>query len=311
MPRAHAHPEYIRLIAQGRYDDAYLINWKSNVFLGFSATCDRPCEPACRRVRIEEGSPEHRKREARAGRDLPPCAPPTSRATSARGRRTATQKNGKHRAHRRRTRVADCRARSRAARLRITFDGDPQAGGGAAQIPVPAYRSVIDEECATSSTSASSWRRQRIDSMKAPLTGLRRGVRRQRRAARARPRHSRTQGSGEARSHRHRLVVGLLRACHLDRQARHRARGGNTAMDCCRPGASAAEGRRRRALGLRRDEGLAVGKGGRAARGSIHNFLVPKRFLHEGERVTGVGLDGRGALRRRAVATSCPLANSR
>ena len=47
-------PEYIRLIAAGRYDDAYLINWKSNVFPGvLGRTCDRPCEPACRRGRVE------------------------------------------------------------------------------------------------------------------------------------------------------------------------------------------------------------------------------------------------------------------
>ncbi|MCX7554451.1 FAD-dependent oxidoreductase [Marinicella sp. S1101] len=48
-------PEYIRLIAAGRYDDAYMINWQSNVFPGvLGRTCDRPCEPACRRGRIEE-----------------------------------------------------------------------------------------------------------------------------------------------------------------------------------------------------------------------------------------------------------------
>ncbi|MFV2033570.1 MAG: FAD-dependent oxidoreductase [Halocynthiibacter sp.] len=48
-------PEYIRLIAQKRYTDAYLVNWESNVFPGIlGRTCDRPCEPACRRVRIEE-----------------------------------------------------------------------------------------------------------------------------------------------------------------------------------------------------------------------------------------------------------------
>lgn len=47
-------PEYIRLIAAGRYDDAYLVNWESNVFPGvLGRTCDRPCEPACRRGRIE------------------------------------------------------------------------------------------------------------------------------------------------------------------------------------------------------------------------------------------------------------------
>jgi formate dehydrogenase beta subunit len=48
-------PEYIRLIAEGRYSDAYMVNWESNVFPGIlGRTCDRPCEPACRRSRIEE-----------------------------------------------------------------------------------------------------------------------------------------------------------------------------------------------------------------------------------------------------------------
>jgi NADPH-dependent glutamate synthase beta subunit-like oxidoreductase len=48
-------PEYIRMIAQQRYTEAYMINWESNVFPGvLGRTCDRPCEPACRRGRIEE-----------------------------------------------------------------------------------------------------------------------------------------------------------------------------------------------------------------------------------------------------------------
>ena len=48
-------PEYIRLIAEKRYSDAYMINWHSNVFPGIlGRTCDRPCEPACRRGRVEE-----------------------------------------------------------------------------------------------------------------------------------------------------------------------------------------------------------------------------------------------------------------
>ena len=48
-------PEYIRLIAAGQYDEAYLVNWESNVFPGvLGRTCDRPCEPACRRGRVEE-----------------------------------------------------------------------------------------------------------------------------------------------------------------------------------------------------------------------------------------------------------------
>lgn len=48
-------PEYIRLIAAGKYDEAYMVNWDSNVFPGvLGRTCDRPCEPACRRGRVEE-----------------------------------------------------------------------------------------------------------------------------------------------------------------------------------------------------------------------------------------------------------------
>jgi NADPH-dependent glutamate synthase beta subunit-like oxidoreductase len=48
-------PEYIRLIAEGKYAEAYMINWDSNVFPGIlGRTCDRPCEPACRRGRVEE-----------------------------------------------------------------------------------------------------------------------------------------------------------------------------------------------------------------------------------------------------------------
>lgn len=50
-------PEYIRLIGQGRYSDAYMVNWVSNVFPGIlGRTCDRPCEPACRRGRVEENN---------------------------------------------------------------------------------------------------------------------------------------------------------------------------------------------------------------------------------------------------------------
>ena len=48
-------PEYIRLIAQGRYSDAYMLNRQSNVFPAIlGRVCDRPCEPACRRGRVED-----------------------------------------------------------------------------------------------------------------------------------------------------------------------------------------------------------------------------------------------------------------
>jgi formate dehydrogenase beta subunit len=52
---AHTNvPEYIRLIAQGKYTESYLLNRASNVFPGIlGRTCDRPCEPACRRERVD------------------------------------------------------------------------------------------------------------------------------------------------------------------------------------------------------------------------------------------------------------------
>jgi len=68
---AHTNvPEYIRLIAAGRYDDAYMLNRRSNVFPGIlGRTCDRPCEPACRRGRID-GEPVAICRLKRVAADL-------------------------------------------------------------------------------------------------------------------------------------------------------------------------------------------------------------------------------------------------
>ena len=56
---AHTNvPEYIRLIAQGRFTDAYMLNRESNVFPAIlGRTCDRPCEPACRRGRLDNSKP--------------------------------------------------------------------------------------------------------------------------------------------------------------------------------------------------------------------------------------------------------------
>src|SRR3569832_806365 len=80
---AHTNvPEYIRLIAQGRFTDAYLLNRESNVFPGIlGRTCDRPCEPACRRTRVD-GKPVAICRLKRVAadhrgevRDLLPTAP--------------------------------------------------------------------------------------------------------------------------------------------------------------------------------------------------------------------------------------------
>ena len=57
-PAHTAVPEYIRLIAQGRFTDAYMVNRESNVFPGIlGRVCDRPCEPACRRGRLDQEKP--------------------------------------------------------------------------------------------------------------------------------------------------------------------------------------------------------------------------------------------------------------
>ena len=68
---AHTNvPEYIRLIAQGRYTDSYMLNRESNVFPAIlGRTCDRPCEPACRRTRVD-GSPVAICRLKRVAADL-------------------------------------------------------------------------------------------------------------------------------------------------------------------------------------------------------------------------------------------------
>src|SRR5207248_761481 len=87
-------PEYIRLIAAGRYDDAYMVNWYSNVFPGIlGRTCDRPCEPACRRGRVEENNGE--KPEPVAICRLKRVAADNKGDVKARMPKAAAKKNGK------------------------------------------------------------------------------------------------------------------------------------------------------------------------------------------------------------------------
>ena len=105
-------PEYIRLIAAGRYADAYMVNWHSNVFPGvLGRTCDRPCEPACRRGRVE-AEPVAICRLKRVAADNKGDI--RARLPQARG----GQERQARRARRRRPGLAHGRARSVAARLR-------------------------------------------------------------------------------------------------------------------------------------------------------------------------------------------------
>src|SRR6201984_321059 len=136
-------PEYIRAIAAGDYTRAYMINWYSNVFPGIlGRTCDRPCEPACRRVRVEK-EPVAICRLKRVAADY---------KDDIRGRlpRPAAHKNGKRIAL-----VGGGPASLAVARDLAplgyhctVFDSDPKAGG-MMRSQIPKFRlpdSVIDEE---------------------------------------------------------------------------------------------------------------------------------------------------------------------
>ena len=147
-------PEYIRLIAAGRYADAYMVNWESNVFPGIlGRTCDRPCEPACRRGRVEENNgPEsmREKPEPVAICRLKRVAADHKGDVRARMPQPAAQKNGK--------RIACVGAGPASLTLArdlaplgydITiYEADPKAGGFM-RTQVPRFRlpeEVIDEE---------------------------------------------------------------------------------------------------------------------------------------------------------------------
>src|SRR6201988_4554785 len=160
-------PEYIRLIAQGRYGDAYMINWKSNVFPGIlGRTCDRPCEPACRRGRVEK-DPVAICRLKRVAADY-------KDDIRSRLPRPATQKNGKRIAL-----VGGGPASLAVARdlaplgyRCVVFDQDPKAGG-MIRTQIPRFRlpeTIIDEECDYILNLGIEFRGgKRIDSMKALL----------------------------------------------------------------------------------------------------------------------------------------------
>ncbi|MBN9570160.1 MAG: FAD-dependent oxidoreductase, partial [Alphaproteobacteria bacterium] len=160
-------PEYIRLIAAGRYSDAYMINWKSNVFPGvLGRTCDRPCEPACRRGRVEE-EPVAICRLKRVTYD-------NKDDITGRLPQPAVQKNGKRIAL-----IGAGPASLTVARdllplgYHVTiYDQDAKAGG-MMRTQIPKFRlpeSVLDEECGYILGLEPETRfGQRIDSMKAVL----------------------------------------------------------------------------------------------------------------------------------------------
>ena len=211
-------PEYIRLIAAGRYSDAYMVNWKSNVFPGIlGRTCDRPCEPACRRGRVGEGAGAicRLKRVAADNKDDIRDRLPKPAATKN-GKRVALVGAGP-------ASLTVARDLAPLGYDFTMFDGDTQAGG-MIRTQIPRFRlpeSVIDEEVGyILDLGVEFVGGKRIDSLKALLAeGLRRDLRRHRRAARARPRHSRPQGSRGQHPHRHRLAVERFLRPHRARSA--------------------------------------------------------------------------------------------
>ena len=175
-PAHTAVPEYIRLIAAGRYGDAYLVNWQSNVFPGIlGRTCDRPCEPACRRGRVEEGGETAKiKPEPVAICRLKRVAADYKEDIRDGLPEPAATKNGK--------RIALVGAGPASLTVArdlaplgyqcVIFDGDELAGG-MMRTQIPKFRlpeTVIDEEVGYILDLGIEFRpRTRIDSMRALL----------------------------------------------------------------------------------------------------------------------------------------------
>ena len=233
-------PEYIRLIAAGRYSDAYLVNWKSNVFPGIlGRTCDRPCEPACRRGRVEDESTA--EREPVAICRLKRVAADYKDDIRARLPKPAAKKNGRKVAC-----VGAGPASLTVARdlaplgYSVTvFDQDPKAGG-MIRSQIPRFRlpeAVIDEECGYILDLGVEFRGGvTIDSMKKILaegfdaifvgSGAPRG------------RDLDIPGRQEAAANIH-IGIDWLSSVSFEHISKIGKRvivlgGGNTAMDCCR-----------------------------------------------------------------------------
>ncbi len=290
-------PEYIRLIAQGRYDDAYMVNWVSNVFPGvLGRTCDRPCEPACRRGRAEEENavkpePVAICRLKRVAADfksdeiralIPKPQPKNGKSVACVGAGPAS--------------LAVARDLVSQGYSVTVFDGEAKAGGFI-RTQIPRFRlpeSVIDEECDYILNLGVDFKSgQRIASMKALLAlgydavfvgcGAPRG------------RDLQVAGRAEAAADIHIGIDWLASVSfgHVTSVKKHVIvlGGGNTAMDCCRSA---------RRLGADSVK-VVVRSGFEEMKASpwekedaqhegipIINYHVPKAFLHEGGTLVGM-----------------------
>jgi formate dehydrogenase beta subunit len=293
-------PEYIRLIAAGRYSEAYMVNWVSNVFPGIlGRTCDRPCEPACRRSRVEDEAPDDReRREPVAICRLKRVAADYKEDIRGLLPQPAAQKNGR--------RVACIGAGPASLTVArdlaplgyevVVYDGDRLAGG-MMRTQIPKFRlpeGVIDEETGYILNLGVDFRGgQYIHSLKAVLDegydavfvgcGAPRGQ------------DLDVPGRKAAAKHIHLGIDWLANVAfgHVTSISKRVIvlGGGNTAMDCCRSA---------RRLGGE-DVKVIVRSGFEQMKASpwekedamhegipILNNLVPKAFTHNGGRLTGV-----------------------
>ena len=289
-------PEYIRLIAQGRYGDAYMVNWVSNVFPGIlGRTCDRPCEPACRRGRVEEANAEKPEpvaicRLKRVAADLKDdVVARMPRPLPSNGRRIACVGAGP-------ASLTVARDLAPLGYIVTVFEGEQKAGGFMHQ-QIPRFRlpeSVIDEETGYIFALGVEFKSgRRIESMKALLAegydavfvgcGAPRG------------RDLDIPGRQEAAEHIH-IGIDWLASVSFGHVTKVGKRvivlgGGNTAMDCCRSA---------RRLGGE-DVKVIVRSGFEEMKASpwekedaqhegipIINMHVPKAFVHEGGQLTGM-----------------------
>src|SRR5579862_1275803 len=284
-------PEYIRLIAARRFGDAYMINWKSNVFPGIlGRTCDRPCEPACRRGRVEKEPVAicRLKRVAADNkddvRDLLP--------------RPAHEKNGK--------RIALIGAGPASLTVArdllplgytcVLYDQDRLAGG-MTRTQIPKFRlpeTVLDEECNYILNLEPELRLgERIDSLKKILAETYDAVFVGTGAPRGRDLDIAGRKAAAANIHIGIDWLSNVSFGHIEKIGRRVIvlGGGNTAMDCCRTS---------RRLGGE-DVKVIVRSGFEEMKASpwekedamhedipILNMLVPKEFTHKNGRLTGV-----------------------
>jgi len=307
-------PEYIRLIAVGRYADAYMVNWYSNVFPGvLGRTCDRPCEPACRRGRVEQ-EPVAICRLKRVAADY-------KGDIVARLPQPASHKNGRRVAC-----IGGGPASLTVARDLVSlgydvtvFDGEDRAGG-MIRSQIPKFRlpeEVIDEEVGYILNLGVNYRGGVwVDSLKAMLredfdaifvgTGAPRG------------RDLDIPGRREAAEHIH-IGIDWLSSVAFGHVTSIKKRvivlgGGNTAMDCCRSSKRLggedvtvivrSSFEEMKASPWEKEDAMHEGI-------PILNFLVPKTFEHDNGALTGMTFeavraeyDARG--RRSLVPTGEP-----